>query len=164
MKTPRVPLMKPLKRAFLKTRLLRKRLWPWARLRRKRCRRTAYQQALAEGVDPREAVYRAENAVRDDLIGMIKLPFSDCYKYNVFRDIRSYILRCLPRGRIKQQISGPDVSRRDVDVVEQAAYLALDNAYQSDDPKGLSFLFSASNINQTAGVEHLIKPFFLVVL
>jgi hypothetical protein len=114
---------------------------------------TAYQQALDEGVDPSEAVYRAENAVRD---GFDRSDANYLSK-TVINTTSSAISEAIDSGAtkedaLKQQLSGPDVSRGDVDIVEQAAYLALDNAYQSDVPKGLSFLFSASDINQTSEV------------
>ncbi|MDC0987226.1 hypothetical protein OAS67_08160, partial [Alphaproteobacteria bacterium] len=104
----------------------------------------AYQQALAEGVDPREAVYRAENAVRDEFDRNNKDYLSQAAINTTSSEISEAIYSgASQEDALRQKISSPDVSRRDVDVVEQAAYLALDNAYQSNDPKGLSFLFSA---------------------
>ena len=104
----------------------------------------AFQQAIAEGADPREAVWRAEDAVREEF---------DRQRNPNRQEIEATsasIEEAIQQGAsaedaLRQQITGPDISRQDVDIAREAAYQSF------DDTEGLVALAGAANGRDTTG-------------
>ncbi|MDC0361288.1 hypothetical protein OAN80_05955 [Alphaproteobacteria bacterium] len=112
----------------------------------------AFQQAIAEGADPREAVWRAEDAVREEF---------DRQRNPNRQEIEAAsasIEEAIQQGAsaedaLRQQITGPDISRQDVSIAREAAYQSLDNVFRNDDAEGFAFIIDSTGGGETAGEE-----------
>ena len=108
-----------------------------------------YQKALDEGADPREAMFQAEDAVRDE--------FDQNRNYSpLIGETGKALEAAIAKGAsaedaIKQQISGPNVTQQDIRIVEEAAFRSLDNVFQSNDASGLAFILESTGSSGSLG-------------
>jgi hypothetical protein len=112
----------------------------------------AFQQAIEEGADPREAVWRAEDAVREEFDRN-----RDPNRVEIEATSAS-IEGAIQRGAsaedaLRQQLSGPDTSRENLDIAREAAYQSLDNVFRNDDAEGLAFIIDSTGGGETAGED-----------
>jgi len=110
----------------------------------------AFQQALDEGADPREAVWRAEDAVREEFDRQRDPNRAEIEATSA--SIESAIQRgATAEDAFRQQISGPNISRQDVDIAREVAYQTLESAFRNDDLGGVVTLAGGFNGRDTAG-------------
>ena len=110
----------------------------------------AFQQAIAEGADPREAVWAAEDAVREEFDRR-----NDPNRVEIDATSAS-IEEAIQQGAsaedaLRAQISGPEVSRQDVDIAREAAFQSLDSAFRNDDAEALSLIVETTGGRDTEG-------------
>jgi len=111
----------------------------------------AYQKAIQEGADPREAIYQAENAVRDQ--------FDDQQKFSsLIGETSASIETAISSGAsaeeaLKQQINQPNLTQQDIRIVEEAAFRSLDNVFQNNDASGLAFILDATASTGSIGED-----------
>ncbi|MDC0361297.1 hypothetical protein OAN80_06000, partial [Alphaproteobacteria bacterium] len=112
----------------------------------------AFNRAIAEGADPREAVYQAENAVREEF------DRSDRDKqFDAQVDATSSALSVAVRSgvtaeeAINAQLSGQSPTNDDVYVVREAAYRAIDDAFENGDASSVGLLIGEGGPNASKG-------------
>ena len=112
----------------------------------------AFNRAIAEGADPREAVYQAENAVREEF------DRSDRDKqFDAQVDATSSALSGAVRSgvtaeeAINAQLSGLGTTSDDVYVVREAAYRAIDDAFENGDASSVGLLLGEGGPNASKG-------------
>ena len=112
----------------------------------------AFQQAIAEGADPREAVWAAEDAVREEFDRN-----RDPNRVEIEATSAS-IEDAIQRGAtaedaLRQQLSGPDTTAEDVRIAQEAAYQSLDNVFRNNDTDGFAFIVENTKGRESAGED-----------
>ena len=112
----------------------------------------AFQQAIAEGADPREAVWAAEDAVREEFDRN-----RDPNRVEIEATSAS-IEDAIQRGAtaedaLRQQLSGPDTTAEDVRIAQEAAYQSLDNVFRNNDTDGFAFIVENTKGRENAGED-----------
>ena len=100
----------------------------------------AFQQAIAEGADPREAVWAAEDAVREefDRNRDFNRVGDDATSASIEEAIRAGRQR---RRRVKSAIVGTrDYWQQDVRIAQEVKYQSLDEVFRTNDSEGISLI------------------------
>ena len=110
----------------------------------------AFQQAIAEGADPREAVWAAEDAVREEFDrnrdpNRVEIEAASASIEEAIQQGAS------AEDALRAQISGPEVSRQDVEIAREAAFQSLDSAFRNDDAEALSLIVETTGGRDTEG-------------
>ena len=112
----------------------------------------AFQKAIEEGADPREAVWAAEDAVREEFDQRNEPKRAEIEATSA--SIEDAIQRgATAEDALRQQISGPGTSRENLDIAREAAYQSLDNVFRNDDAEGLAFLIDSTEGGDTVGED-----------